>query len=358
MSIGGSWAPGSWADDGWVDDSWGATIPIVAPTIPAVRGLTTPLTLGDLRSEMLGWLDEANARTSSSTYLNVTAALKQAHVLRLTEDQWKFMLWPGEASFTTVANQQFYSLHQEFLRPYYMRNYTQKCWMIETPSRNVGAEEIDIDQDLGTGRYALWGRSAVAAQPSSASAITIVSSSDSDNTEAKAITITGDTASNGVAMETITPNGTTATIGTIEFTRILDVTKATNWTGTMVMSSNEGAVVNLALFANEFGRSYPQIQLLYQPVAGEVIKYRFYRKPKDLLSAGDTTNIPSPFERILIYDALLMMGSYDKRLDGGRMVLWERWRSDLDHQMRQTFIEGQSLMAEPRLIGMSRGLRD
>src|SRR3977135_3410489 len=160
------------------------------------------LTFGQLRTELLGWLDETNALTTSSTYLNVTAALKQAHVLRCTEDQWKFMLRPAEVSLTTVANQQVYSLHSEFYRPYTMRNTTRSTWMSETPSRNVVSDSIDVDRDVNTDRYTLWGRGAVNAQPTSASVVTIVSSSTGDNTAAKAITVMGDT-SGGVTSETI-----------------------------------------------------------------------------------------------------------------------------------------------------------
>lgn len=310
-----------------------------------------PMTLGDLRTELLGWLDEQNAATASTTYVNITAALKQAHTLRMTEDQWKFMLWPSEVSITTVANQQVYSLHQAFLRPYTMRNATRHTWMTETPSRNLASDSIDVDRDVNTDRYTLWGRSPIATQPTSASVVTIVSTSASDNSASQAITITGDT-TGGVTTESITPNGTTPAAGTTSFTNILEVTKAAAWTGTMTMSTNSAAVTNLTLFPTEYGRSYPQLQLLYLPTTGETIKYRFYRTPRDLSSANDITNVPPPFERILVYDALLLMGAYDKRLDGGRMGLWMKWRDDLDIQMRQTYIEGQSLGAEPRLIGM------
>ena len=42
------------------------------------------LTLGDLRTEVLAWLDESAASSTSATYTNVTNALKQAHTIRLT----------------------------------------------------------------------------------------------------------------------------------------------------------------------------------------------------------------------------------------------------------------------------------
>lgn len=308
-----------------------------------------PLTFAQLRTEVLQWLDESRASVTSSSYLNVEAALKQAHTLRMTEDNWKHMLYPAVQALTTAANIQTYPLHQEFLRPFYFRNVTRKVWMVETPARNIEPGGVSFEDDVDTQRFCLWGRSPVLYQPSSASVITIVSSSAADTEVTKAITIHGDTA-DGVRSEAITPTGTTPAVGSVSFTHILGVSKGLEWAGTMTMTSNSGALTNLKLFPTEFGRTYPQMQLLYLPTAGESIYYRFYRKPRELENDGDITDVPPPFERILVYDALLLMGAYDNRLDQGRMALWTRMRDDLDTQMRHALLEGQSLGAEGRFI--------
>ena len=307
------------------------------------------LTLGNLRTEVLTWLDESAASSTSATYTNVTNALKQAHTIRLTEDQWKFMLWPSVQSFTTVASTQLYSMHQEFMRPYWVRNTTQDLWMVEAPSRNMEPLGLDFDNDTDTNQFAFWGRSQVQNQPSSASVVSIVSSSASDITAAKAITIYGDTAS-GMTTEALTPNGTTTVAGTTSFTQILGVSKGADWVGTMTMTSNAAAVTNLKLFPTEYGRSYQQMMILSVPTAGETVAYRFYRKPRELSAAGDMTDIPPPFERVLVYDALLLMAAYDNRLDGGRSGLWRAYRDELDMQLRQSQLEGQTLGAQARYI--------
>lgn len=308
------------------------------------------MTFADLRTEVLRWLDESAATATSASYLNVENAIRQAHTIRLTEDNWKFMLWPRVETFSTVGGQQIYSLHQEFMRPFSFRNTTQRVWLQETPGRNIEPLQLDPNNDLDSHRFSLWGRSPVQNQPTSASVLTIVSSSASDNTAAKAIVVTGDTA-DGVTSESLTPNGTTPVAGTTSFTQILSVTKSAAWAGTLTMTSNSAAVTNLKLFASEFGRSYPQIQLLYLPDSGDTIAYRFYRKPRALTRDNDLTDIPDPFERVLVFDALLLMGAYDNRLDGGRKQLWERMRDDLDFQLRASQMEGQSIGAEPKLIG-------
>lgn len=311
------------------------------------------LTLDDIRTEVLSWLDEGSATTASSSYLNVTAAIKQAHTARLTEDTWKFMLWPRNESITTVSGQQAYSLHQEFLRPFSFVNTSRHEYMVEVPTRNIEPSGIDFYQDNDTGKFTLWGRSPVKNQPSSASVITISSSSAADTAATKAITITGDTAT-GVTSESITPTGTTPVAGTVQFTQILSVTKGADWAGTMTMTSNSAAVTNLTLFPTEYGRSYQQMNLLYLPTAGETISYRFYRRPKELVNDTDVLDIPAPFERVVVFDTLLLMGAYDNRLDGGRSGLWRELRDNLDFQMRQAMLEGQSIGAQGRYI-MERG---
>lgn len=308
------------------------------------------LTFGQLRAEALGWLDESSATVADQSYANVDAALKESHTRRLVEDNWKFMLYPKTHTLTTVANQQTYSLHQEFLRPYWFRNTTSRVWLIETPSRNIAPDGIDSFNDRDTLRFQLAGRSQVYAQPSSASVVTMVSSSASDTTAAKAITVRGDT-TDGVRSESLTPNGTTPVVGTVSFTHILSISKAAAWVGTATLTSNAAAVTVLKLFATEYGRSYQQLELLYLPTAGETISYRFYRKPSDFgATDGDVPDLPPPFERLVLYDALLMMAAYDNRLEGGRMNLWFSLRDDLDREMRTVFQEGQSIEAEPRFI--------
>ena len=305
-----------------------------------------PLTLGQLRSEALGWLDESSATTADQSYNNITAAIKQAHTHRLTEDNWRFMIAWGRV--TTAANTQSYALHPEFLRPYVFRNTTQKQYMIETASRSLVPFDVDMYNDVDTLRFGIWGRWQVQRQPAAAGPITIVSTSTSDTGVTNAVTIFGDT-STGQVTESITPNGTTPVAGAVNFSEIFSVTKASAWIGALTVTDS-GSNTLLHLDAGEYGRSYPLLQLLYLPSGGQVIDYGFYRKPREIAADDDITDIPPPFERIIIYDALMLMAAYDNRLDGGRLSLWTGLRDAMDLDMRTAFMEGQSLGAGPRLI--------
>lgn len=306
-------------------------------------------TLNQLRTKVLNWLDESRATEGSSTYVNATNAIKQAHQDVLTGERWSFMLWPKFETFSTTSGTQIYPLHQMFGRAFSFKNTTQNVSLVETPTRNIEPSGVDYNNDVNSLRFALWSRTSISQQPTSASVITIVSTSASDNAAAKAIVVWGDTA-DGMQSETITPNGTTPVAGSVSFTQILGVTKSASWAGTLTVTSNSGAVTNLKLLPGEFGRSYQQIQLLYVPSGTETIQYRFYRQPKPLDNDNDITDIPEPFEDILVYDALLLMGAYDNRMDGGRASLWRGLRDTLEFNMRQTYLEGQSLGAEPRFI--------
>jgi hypothetical protein len=53
------------------------------------------------------------------------------------------------------------------------------------------------------------------------------------------------------------------------------------------------------------------LEFLNTPNSGDVIAYRFYRNPVVLSNANDLTDIPPPFEDILVYDALIFYSGYN-----------------------------------------------
>jgi hypothetical protein len=304
-------------------------------------------TLSSLRNQVLAWLDEVG--DTGTTKLLADYSINKSHATRLTSTNWPFMKW-GPITFSYVAGQKEYSLHQEFLRPSYFRNKTQSgVWLVEVPEREVtqtGANR-NLDQD---GKYFQFGaRSQVAAQPSASSVMSIVSSSTGDIGSTKKVTIYGETV-DGMASEDINPNGLTVVPGLIAFTRILGVSKASAWSGTLTMTSNAGAVTNLKLFGTEFGRNYQTIQLLFSPTTADVIEYDFYRKPRKLTNDNDQPDIPYPYSLILVWDALLDISADDGRIDGARKAVWEKNQRELEAQMRNDFLEGRSLAARPRHV--------
>lgn len=304
--------------------------------------------LKDLRDEFLSYLDEAG--DTGTTKTNANYWLNQAHFQRCTSRDWPFMLWDQNETVTLVANQRFYPLHQEFFRPLYLFNRETKSFFQEVPTRQLTSTGALWNTDTGRSNYFRFsGRTGIQYQPTSASVVTIVSTSASDNTSTYNIIVRGMTTS-GVTTETITPSGLTPVAGTTSFTKLLNVTKAAAWNGTMTMTSNSAAVTNLKLFASEYGRSYQQIELLSLPPSADVIEYQFYRLPSPLTNDYDVPDIPPPFQNILVFDALMLLAGYNTDIRGTAMNVWSGQRTQLEDALEHAYAEGQTLDALPRFV--------
>ncbi len=279
-------------------------------------------TVKNLRDQVLSYLDQAGV--TGTPYTVITDTLRRVHNSRLTERKWNFMLWDATQTITTVVGQKFYSLHPEFFRPYWFFNRTLKQTMEQVYGSTLLPDQgvIDYDTSFGTGdwtaatgsatRFQLASLTQVLAQPTSASVLTVTGEAG------KTVTVKGDTV-DGVTEETIT----VGTPGSVQFTRVLGITKGDTWTQTMTLTSNGAAVTILKLFAAEYGRQYRQLELLNAPTAAETLIYKFYRKPSYLTSDNSVPDIPFPFSEVLVYDALLTMGVYNQNISGAAKALWK-----------------------------------
>lgn len=304
-------------------------------------------TLKTLRDEVLSWLDEAG--DTSTTKTNVDNAINDAHQRRITSYNWPWTVWPKAETITLVADQQYYSLHPEVDRIIYLRNVDNNTYLKAAPYRGIDPMGGNLHNALLGDKFHFMGMSPVENQPSSASVITIVSSSASDTGAGDAVTIRGETAT-GIQSETISPNGTTPAAGSVSFTRILNVTLAAAWVGTLTMTSNSGAVTNLTLNAGELGKQFPQIFLTWQPDGGETLDYKFYTRPRKLTADNDIPDIPFPYTKILVYDALLALAAYNGQMDGGRTNLWEKRATEIEQSM--------FMNSDPAIVGsVSREVR-
>ena len=317
-------------------------------------------TFYDLQQQVLGWVDEASS--TGTTLTNVKAALNQAHQKRLTEELRSILLWDSVETFTATAGTQNYSLHQEFHRPLYFYNRTKKAFCIEAPFRSLEPDGVQLtvsSPPTDNLKFGLWGQAPVQYQPTSASTVSISSSSASDNSSTYNITVRGVTSGGVVVSNTITPNGTTPVASTTSFTKILSVTKAAAWNGTLTMTSNSAAVTNLTLEASEYGRLYRQFQFLGNPSTGEVIEYRFYRQPLAMVNNYDIPEIPPPHAQILVWDALILMGAYNSDAPEKAITIWRGYQKEMQEALNRSLTEGQSLgsgVSYVRTIGEDDGL--
>lgn len=308
-------------------------------------------TYKELQDEVLAWLDESG--DTGTTLTNVKNALNQAHFNRLTKELWPFMLWDSAETFSLTAGVQTYGLHPEFHRPYYFYNQTRREYLREVPARGLAPSGADWNQDRDRATFALWGRSPVLSQPTAATTLRIVSSSASDNTVGKAITIRG-VVNGAITTESLTPNGTTPVTGSLSFSKVLGVTKGAAWAGTLTLSTSGGTTL-LTLNSDEWGRSYQQLYLLASPSTADVVEYRFYRRPRPLTSDNDLPDIPPPFAKVLVWDALMMLFAYDNQAEAARMQEFSKWQFELDTAMRLAFLESQGVEAEPQYVRVTDG---
>lgn len=312
--------------------------------------MSTLYTFSDLRSQVLQNLDEAGAATTDSTYILAGNFLNQAQEARLSQEGWPFIRWTPAETITCSTTTRFYTLHQEFWRPNYFFNRATNTYVVETPARQLAATAVRWNTDVGHPlRFRFAGRDPVQNQPTSASIITIVSDSASDNTAAKAVVIRGVT-TNGVTSESVTPSGTTPVSTVNSYSKILAVTKSASWAGNMTMTSNAAAVTNLYLFPTELGRSYQVIELLSTPAAADVIEYSFYRQPTKMVNDNDMPDIPPPHAQILVWDACILFTGYITDLSQSSVAMWRAMEETMERSMKQTFFEGLTMEAEARYV--------
>ena len=303
-------------------------------------------TYDQIRDEVQSWLDEAS--NTSTTKTNVGYAINLAHEQRCTESNWTFMEWPQPETFNLVSGTRYYNLHPEVDRMIYVFNRTSKSYLIETPQRQLEPTGVRWNTDTSGQRYRFAAPSPVSAQPSSADTITVTSSSASDTGSSKAVLIRG-VVSGVVLTESITPTGTSAATSTNSYSLILNLDLAAAWTGTATIATTGGTTL-ATIPASVTNLQYPRIEMLWTPSTTDTIEYRFYRRPRRLSNDGDVVEIPEPFSRILVWDSLLIFAAYDGDINSGRMSIWTGQRDKILHQMQQTYLEGQTVAAEPRYV--------
>lgn len=308
-------------------------------------------TLKDLRDQCLRYIDEDGDTGTTRTLID--NLLNQANQNRAMEFASMFLVWDVPAFLLTEVGRQIYALHEEFERPLYFFNRDTKRYLKEVPERALGPEGYRWNDATGSAEhFVLWGRTQVKRQPTSASILTIVSSdaADSGGGAALQLMIRGETADGSVKAEIVDPTGLTPVTTDNTYVKIMQVTKAGPWTGTMTMTSNDGDVTNLVLDYCDLGKMYQQIFLLENPTAVETIEYRFYRNPIRMTNDYDQPDIPYPFSQILVWDALIMFAGYNTEVSSAAIMSWKEMQSRMEIAMANNFLEGQSLESRVRFV--------
>lgn len=286
-------------------------------------------TYKDLQDRVLRLLDEAG--DTDTTLDLVKDALNEANRERATQEKWPFMLWDSAETFSTEAGLREYSLVSEFHRPFYFYNRTTGDYLTQLDEGNLLQAAPDWINDTGSAEeFNLWGRMEVLHQPTSQVALTVTSSNTAADNGSKSVVVRG--MKDGVLVSEEIVCGSTSTNA---FSKILKLTKKGTWTGTMSLTDPDARVLQ-TLFPTEYGRSSQQFQLAIPPDAVEQIEYRFYRQPLVMTEDNDRPDIPTPFEDLLVYDALVFFATYNE-YDAATVKLWMMKRDRLETRLGQAY---------------------
>lgn len=303
------------------------------------------LSFKDLQDRVMQVLDETSTN-SPTTLTLVKSFLNQSHQHRCTEFPWNFMLWPKAVTFSTVSGQQVYALHEEYHRPLYFLNQTTRQYLEEIPNRMVvenAGDWNDATSVQSVTKFMPWGMQPVAVQPTTTSAVSVISSSTSD-TGSKTVTITGELSSGFITTETLSMNGTTLVTGTTQFQEIIDVVKSTAFSGTITLALVTEGTSILSLGPTQYGKQFKTMFFPETISGAETIEYRFYRQPRILVNDYDLPNLPSPHEGILVYDTLISMSGYLTDTGPQTLRIWQDKQASAQMALYQAYAnEAQSL---------------
>lgn len=280
------------------------------------------LTYRNLIDQVLKFLDQAG---DTGTGLDlVKYALQTSHEKRAMAERWSFMLWPTPITFSFVEGKRNYILHPLAAMLTDFWNDTADMIMREVPTRSRFKKGVQDD------RYHFEFVRNVPVKVQPATGVLTVTGS---------VRIVFVNAAGDVVSEDVTNASTVASV-----VEVVDVTKLTDVATTIVDSASTNI---LTLAVGEFNKTYPQIRLFGDGVGSEKARYRFYRRPTLLTHDNDIPNIPFPFSRILVFDALLELATYNDSLP---QRYWLAQQAEWERLLQQTYQEGEMEGSESRTV--------
>lgn len=229
-----------------------------------------------------------------------------------------------EIFFSSVANQRKYYLPIEFNKILSVLDLTNNRELYILSEAQLESFDPDRSESGTPSHFSIFGYSWVKAQPTSASAVSIVSSSTSDTVEK--VRINGKV--NGVEdTEILTLNGTTTVTGTKSFTEIFSIVKASTTVGKITATSNSGAVTLTEIAPGELHSEYQPLDLW--PLADGAFSYRVrgHRRPRKMINDQDFPDLPSSY-----HEAVLVSAEIRGHID--------LFRPQLAEKIKQNVLEG------------------
>ena len=223
-----------------------------------------------------------------------------------------YEIYPQETYVLPVqSSHRMFLWHDQYGYPYQMEYVTEQDF------RGAGVDDTTKGTPV---LYRMWGSDMVISQPTTASVITVSSSSSSDTS--KSITVFG-TVSGYPDYEVISTNGsdgTTTSAGSKSFTSVERIVKDASTVGRITCTANSANVTVAVLPVGDTtsGIQYSKIQIWPLPDDVFDIKVKYYKDCYRLVNDGDVHELGQEFDEALILLSVSKVKYQDNQKEGDR----------------------------------------
>lgn len=191
----------------------------------------------------------------------------------------------NDYSFTTTGGTSDYVLPRNFGKEVYVYDNTNQIEIAGVSLQElINTNSADLYSTGNIQRYVII-NNPCRLQPTSASTLSIVSSSASDSTQTVAVKYMD---SNGVEIyETVTLTGTTPVVTSGSAVEILSISKSAITVGRITVTANAGAVTVAVLAPADLAYFENIIRFHYTPNGAVTIKMPYIRRPYPLINDFD-----------------------------------------------------------------------
>lgn len=221
-----------------------------------------------------------------------------------------------EYNLPIQTNKEAILQHEKLGYPYVLQYLTE---------RQFFASSVNTLIQYTPTHYHMWLQDTVIAQPTSASVITVSSSSAADTALGQTVTIFG-TVSGYPDSEIITLTGTSSAVSSKSFTNVDRVTKNGSTTGRVTATSNS-AGTTIAVIPTGYQTDsirYKKVKLFPLPDSAFPIYVDYYKQPYRLVNDGDVHELGDAFDECIILLATAKL-KLESNIDKGKtfMQLYE-----------------------------------
>lgn len=256
-------------------------------------------------------VNNVNAELGSATNINSLIKLwanrGQKEFISTANTSSHLFSWLAltELTLTTVANQKEYTLSSlvDVGKTIIMTDRTAPKKITIISRQDLLERVPNPDNHTGNPEFAyLSGYSPVANQPTSASTLSLVSSSASDTTAV--VKIEGLNASGVLVGEEVTLDGVTPVVTTNTYSRVFGRSNNNYLSGILTITSNAGVVTNAVVGPRQRQGLYPKIVLYPTPSDARTLYYDAYMVLPELVNDNDFSLIPEQYHNAIEFYCL------------------------------------------------------